>query len=60
MAKEANLSLKELTLGRFEFEMSFCQFLKDPLQMDDMFLGHPGRDNGILQIKDTSIEMQIS
>ena len=29
MAQEANVSLKELAPARFEFETSFCQFLKD-------------------------------
>ena len=60
MAQEANASHEELALARFEFETSFCQFLKDPLQMGDMFLGHPGKDNDIIKVKDTPVKMQLS
>ena len=60
MTQEANASLKELALATFEFETSFCQFLKDCSQMGNMFLGHPGKANVIIQIKDTQVEVQFS
>ena len=60
MAQEPNASLKELALARFEFETSFCQFPKDSPQMGNTFLGHPGKENDVIQVKDTPVEMQIS